>query len=78
LRSDALFAERLLKLKKVSLLSNYPNAAAKLIEARGASPLMRERRSNHSSIMHYPGRTCKQRALPSWPKALRTTAKGNP
>jgi hypothetical protein len=39
-------AERLLKLK-ISLLSNYPKRRRHLIEARGASPLMRERRSNH-------------------------------
>jgi hypothetical protein len=30
---------------EIGLLSNYPNAAA-IFEARGASPLMRERRSN--------------------------------
>jgi hypothetical protein len=36
---------------EIGLLSNYPNAAA-IFEARGASPLMRERRSN-SLMMPY-------------------------
>ena len=31
---------------KISLLSNYPERRRQFFEARGASPLMRERRSN--------------------------------
>jgi 4a-hydroxytetrahydrobiopterin dehydratase len=48
-----------------SLLSNYLNAAAGY-EARGASPLMRERRIDH----HYDA--------PRWPKVARAAASGTP
>jgi hypothetical protein len=36
------------EVKQISLLSNYSKRRRQLIEARGASPLMRERRSNQA------------------------------
>jgi hypothetical protein len=61
---------------KIGPSRTHPNAAAK-IEARGASPLMRERRSNEPIMPHTPPawQEKKQEAVSRWPVAVRESGR---